>query len=135
MSFLRFKHVFAALMTLAFVSAFFLPQSINEVPRSHVQALFAPVAKPIRRIASALHAKVAPVAVKDYASPNSPRAAADVLRENQELWQRVENLSAQLDKLKELNSDRARMGDLRKLCTPFAVYGSDSANRDSLLLQ
>jgi cell shape-determining protein MreC len=135
MSYLRFNHVFGSLMLLALVSAFLLPQRVSSAPRSMVQNLFAPVARPARAITAWVHDRFSPPQVKDDASPEHPRTVAEVRTENDQLRQANVYLQAQLQELKEINADRARLGDLRALCTPFPVYAADAGVRESLLLQ
>jgi cell shape-determining protein MreC len=135
MSYLRFNHVFGFLMVLALVSAFLLPSRVSSAPRSMVQNLFAPVARPARAITLWAHDRISPPQVKDEASPEHPRNVAEVRTENDRLRQANAYLQAQLQELKEINADRARLGDLRALCTPFAVFAADAGVRESLLLQ
>ena len=137
MSYLRFNHVFGFLMLLALVSAFLLPSRVSSAPRSMVQNLFAPVARPARAIALWAHDRISPPQVKDDASPEHPRNIAEVRKENDQLRQANAYLQAQLQELKEINADRARLGDLRALCTPFPVFAGDAGAgvRESLMLQ
>ncbi len=65
------------------------------------------------------------------------RAAASVdelRRQNEDLQEQITTLTAELAKLKELNADRSKIGDLQSRCTPVQVSGGDAALRDSLLL-
>ena len=48
---MRFKDVFACLIILSFISAFFLPATLTN-PARNIQALFYPIARPARAIAS-----------------------------------------------------------------------------------
>src|SRR6266550_4178466 len=124
---LRFNQVFVALLGLSFLSAFVLPARYTN-PVRNLQGLFAPVARPARAVGYALHSRfAAPVKMDD-------RNAADVKEENLQLRAQLASLSGQLDELKRINAERQRLGDLRPLCTPFPVIGSDPATRDSLVL-
>jgi cell shape-determining protein MreC len=134
MSYLRFHHVFAFLMVLSVLCTFIAPK-INSRPQANVQAIFAPVSAPTRRIAAWAHDRWSASDVKDDASPGNPRSLADVQKENLELRVALANVTAQLQALKELNNDRSQLGSARNLCTPVAVIGSDTGNRESITLQ
>jgi cell shape-determining protein MreC len=47
----------------------------------------------------------------------------------------VANLRVQLDDLKRIAEDHARYGDIRALCTPYAVIGTDTGARSTLAIQ
>src|SRR6185437_8986870 len=55
--------------------------------------------------------------------------------ENEALKNDVANLRVQVDDLKRIAEDHARYGDIRALCTPYFVIGSDSGARSSLAIQ
>jgi cell shape-determining protein MreC len=135
MSFLKFHHVFSGLMLLALLSALVIPQDLNNVARAQVQALFAPVARPVRAIAAAVHRRVVPQDIADRASPSKPRSDAELRRENDQLRQQLAALTVQNERLEQQESQRSAMGDLRRFCTPVAVLGGDSSQGDLLLLQ
>jgi len=135
MSFLKFNHVFGALMLLSLASAFFIPQNISGRARAQVQNIFAPIARPVRLLAGAVHDKFAGEKSVDLASPDHPRDLEQVRRENDQLRQQNASLSRQLENLKELNADRSQLGELRKFCTPFEIFGGDAGQRQSLLLK
>jgi cell shape-determining protein MreC len=134
MSYLRFQHVFAFLMVLSLLCTFIAPK-IHSRPQANVQAIFAPVSVPARRIAGWAHDRWTSSAVKDDASPANPRSLAEVQRENLDLRVALANVTAQLQNLKELNKDRSQLGSARSLCTPVSVIGSDAGNRESITLQ
>ena len=123
---LRFHQVFVLLLALAFVSAFFLPQRLTDRLRG-VQALFAPVSRPTRAVASSLHERFAQ-------QHRDTRDVTDVKLENERLRTMVMSLSGQLEELKRIANDLDRLGDIRPLCTRFKVIGDDIGARDSLLL-
>ena len=123
---LKFNQVFVGLLGLAFLSAFVLPARFTN-PVRNLQGLFAPVARPARAVGYAVHSRFAP-------PPRDDRKVEDVKDENLQLRAQLANLSGQLEELKRINGDRERLGDLRPLCTPFPVLGSDPASRDSLVL-
>jgi cell shape-determining protein MreC len=123
---LKFNQVFVGLLGLSFLSAFVVPARFTN-PVRNLQGLFAPVARPARALGYALHAR--------FARPETDnRSVADVKDENIRLRAELASLTGQLDELKRINGDRERLGDLRPLCTPFPVLGSDPASRDSLVL-
>ncbi|MGH7214582.1 MAG: rod shape-determining protein MreC [Tepidisphaeraceae bacterium] len=135
MSRLRFKHIFVALLVLALLSAFVLPARYTTPARATAQGLFAPVAKPANALARSLHTRFVGDKRVDDANPaGPPRPAQDVLAENERLRVALANLTSQLDGLKRLNADREMLGDVRPLCKPVAVVGSDSGPRESLVL-
>jgi cell shape-determining protein MreC len=134
MSYLRFHHVFAFLMVLSVLCTFIAPK-IHSRPQANVQAIFAPISAPTRRIAAWAHDRFAASEVKDDASPDNPRSLSEVQKENTELRVALANVTAQLQALKELNNDRSQLGSARSLCTPVSVIGSDTGNRESLTLQ
>jgi cell shape-determining protein MreC len=113
-------------LALSIISAFVLPARLTNPVRT-VQGLFAPVARPTRAIAGALHARLAP-------RQRDSRDVTDVKDENERLRAQVVSLTGQLEELKRINEDRNRLGDIRPLCTPFPVIGSDGGVRDSLAI-
>src|SRR5690606_20296943 len=134
MSFIRFNHVFSLLMSLAFISAFILPQfsaarGVSGKAAAHVRAIFAPVSLPFHRIGTWAHA-----AFFSGASPDA-RPEAEIRLENDYLRTEIVRLTKQLEELLALNADRELLGDLRQYCTPMAVVGTDSGNRETLLLR
>src|SRR5438552_5273035 len=135
MSFLKFNQVFTALMLLALLSAFFIPQNLSNTARAQVQNIFAPVARPARLVASAIHDRLAGERLVDLASPGRPRDLVELRSENDLLRQLNASLTLQLEKLKELNADRSQLGDVRVYCTPFQVFGGDAGVRQSLYLK
>jgi len=134
MSYLRFNHVFFALMGLALVSAFVLPVQAGDRVRAQVQNLFAPVSWPVNRLAGWVHSTVAGQPLRDDGSGKHPRSSAELLEENQRLRIEVASLSGQLQRIAVLESERARLGEVRAFCTPFSVIGADAGPRQSLLI-
>src|SRR6478735_10015934 len=100
MSYLRFHHVFAFLMVLSVLCTFIAPK-IHSRPQANVQAIFAPISAPTRRVAAWAHGKWAASDVKDDASPGNPRSLSEVQKENLELRVALANVTAQLQALKE----------------------------------
>src|ERR1043165_2616752 len=129
MSEIRFNHVFVCLIALSILTAFVInPRYTNRV--RNVQAVFAPVAAPTRRIASVFHERYGRAQDED-----DRRAGADVRAENERLRTAMLSLSGQLEELKRINADRNQVGDLRPLCSPVKVIGSDTGTRESLVVQ
>ena len=124
---LRFNTVFAALLALAFLSAFVLPPQLGNRLRG-MQAVFAPVSRPTRAVASAARNKIAPIRHRDT------RDVTDVKDENERLRVMVMSLSGQLEELRRVTNDLDKLGDVRQHCTRFKVIGDDAGLRDSLLL-
>ena len=124
---LRFNQVFVALLFGSFLAAFVLPATITDSARN-VQKLFAPVSWPARKIASTVRNRVAPPEqIRD------DRRADDVKAENEHLKAMVLSLSGQLEEMRRINEERAKLGDVRPMCTRFRVVGGDpSLSRDSL---
>jgi hypothetical protein len=131
---LRFNHVFFGLMLLSFLSAYVFSPRVTDRPRAHVQNIFAPVAKPANAIGGWIHRKISPPQVRDDGSPAHPRSEVEVLQENQRLRIQIANQQAIITQFQEREADRAKLGDLRDLCTPFSVIGGDSGMRDSLMI-
>lgn len=123
---LRFNQVFVGLLALALLSAFVLPASLTDRLRG-LQALFAPVSRPTRSIASSLHERFA-------SQHRDTRDVTDVKDENQRLRVLVMSLSGQLEELRRVANDLDRLGDVRQHCTRFKVIGDGTDTRDSLLL-
>jgi hypothetical protein len=134
MSFVRFNHVFLALMGLSLASVAISPR-IGAAPRVNLQALFAPISVPVRGIASWAHTRFTDTTPRDIASPDTPRTVAQVRQENTELRLAVIELTKQLEHLQLLNADREKLGVLRQQCTPVDVIGADSGVRETLQLE
>jgi hypothetical protein len=129
MSFIRFNHVFALLMLLSIVSAFVIPQRITGKLAAHVRGVFAPVSMPLHRVGTWFHSAFL------ASAPVEDRPEADVAAENDRLRTELVRLSKQLEDLQALNADRELLGDLRQHCKPLAVVGTDTGNRETLLLR
>ena len=130
----RINHPFWAVMAVSFLAAFVVPERFTTPARSPVAGVFAPVSVPVRWVAGAFYAKVHPAA-GDPASPATPRAAGTVFVENARLRGSLAALQVKFDQLARVNADRQAVGDIRPLCKPAAVTGSDSSGvRDVLLI-
>jgi hypothetical protein len=135
MSQLRFNHVLAVLMLLAALAAFVIPQRISAPAQAQLQVLFSPISRPIYSIAGWVHDRSAPQpSPRAEGSPDEPRSIDELIRENNDLRQQNLMLAGQLDKLKELDAERAKVGNLQDQCIVVAVTGGDSGFTDTLHL-
>lgn len=134
MPFIRFNQIFWLLMALAFTSAFILPrfsatQNIGTKASAQVRGIFAPISFPLHRLGTWTYSALFADAVADHRPDDQLRSENDYLRTE------LVRLTRQLEELLALNSDRELLGDLRAYCTPMAVVGSDSGNRQTLVLR
>jgi cell shape-determining protein MreC len=135
MSQLRFNHVFAVLMLLAALAAFVIPQRISSPAQAQLQVLFSPISRPIYSLAGWVHDRAAPAPrPRDEGSQDHPRTVDELIRENNDLRQQNLTLSGQLEKLKELDAERAKVGNLQDQCVVVATTGGDSGLTDTLHL-
>lgn len=117
---LKFQHVFAGLMVIAFICAFVFPrQTKPKSPLLHV--LFAPVSRPAAAIGNSFRGRF------DKKPSTDERPDEDIRQENERLRAELVYQSSQLELLKKINADRASLGSIRELCTPVAVVGGDSS--------
>ena len=123
---LGFNQFFFAILGACLVSAFVLPTRFTDPVRGAVQGMFAPVARPVRLMASAVRGR--------FEKPADVRAPKDITEENQRLRATVTSLMGQVEELQKLAADRRRLKDVGQLCTPMMVIGSDAAARDSLTI-
>jgi hypothetical protein len=63
----------------------------------------------------------------DDGSPAKPRLVSTVYAENHDLRDQLVSLQVKFDALSRLNADRQAVGDIRNLCAPAKVTGSDSS--------
>src|SRR5690349_10624017 len=122
----RFKHVFFGLMGLAALSAFVIPPRYTDRVSPPLQILFAPVAAPVHALVSRAAGGGGP----DL--PPDQRPAYAIRLENDRLVQENIWLRQHLEELQRINNEREKLGDLRSLCTPVKVLGSDLGLRESL---
>jgi cell shape-determining protein MreC len=134
---LRFTHIFTLLLIMAAIGAFVVPVGTGDGARAVVAGVFAPVSWPARAAAGWVHDSVrGNRPVDDVVAGGARARTVDQLRgENEALRLTVANLSSQLASLKQLNADRQMLGDVRPLCDPFPVVGTDSGPRRALILQ
>jgi hypothetical protein len=124
----RFNYVFAALMSVAFVCAFIVPQNLLDPARLNAAGLFNPLSYPLRRLTLVV---TAPFVRHDPSAVALPQSLAE---ENDQLRQHVVQLQATVDRLQKQQAEREKLGDIEALCTPVAVAGADAAGRDDLIL-
>ena len=129
MSTLRANPLFSILMFLGLVSAFLLPSDFTSSIAPQLQYLFAPVARPVRAIAGSFHDRMSGPPPRDL------RAPVQIAQQNRELIELNLQLAHEVEDLRRLNADRARLGSLRPLCTPVPVIGPGLDGRDALQVQ
>ena len=130
---IRFNHVFLALLLFCACSAFLLPRYVGAA-RAPVQNIYFPVSRPTRLIVQWLLNRVDHRGTPDAYSPEHPRSDDDIRQENLDLHQQVLNLTMLLQKMEQVESQRAAMGDLRNYCVPFKATGGDTGTRLSLFI-
>jgi len=128
MSYIRFNHVFAALLLISALAAFAIPEKYSVKPLPGVQAVFAPVSFPLRKLGAWAHDRLAP---RDLAGKRSLEALA---AENERLKNQNGWLRKQVDIERSRNAQWAPLADLRERCVVLAVAGTDGGTRDSLAL-
>lgn len=136
MSNLRFNHVFTALMLVSLFSAFVIPPKFTNPARTEFQGIFSPISRPVRAMAELVYRRVHPDVPVDDGSPTAVRPPETLLQENRQLRLALANLEVKFEQLSQLNADRQLVGgNIRPLCKPATVTGSDSSGlRESLLL-
>jgi hypothetical protein len=124
---LKFNHLFFVLMFAACLSGFVVPQRYTDKVEPQIQGLFAPVSIPARWAGGALERRMAgPVEQTDT------RPLAAIRDQNDFLQQQNAWLTQELNEERKLNQERELVGDIRKLCTPVPVIGTDSGTGESL---
>ena len=122
-------------MVMAFLVAFVLPARISTPGVEQLQGIFAPVSRPMRALAGFVYRRFHPAMVTDDRSPATPREESTVFEENHQLLSAYASLQVKFDQLSQLNADRQAVGDIRALCKPATVTGSDvSGLRETLTL-
>src|SRR5688500_19955243 len=106
-----FNQFFAAILGACLVSAFVLSPRFTDPVRGAVQGMFAPVARPVRLIASAVRGR--------FDKPEDVRAPKDISEENERLRATVTSLMGQIEELQKLAADRRRLKNVGQLCTPM----------------
>lgn len=119
--------MFAALIALSFITAFVLPARFTVPGAGWLQGLFAPVSRPVGAIARLALGRFHPDSVTDPASTDKPRLQQSVYEENQQLRSAYASLLTKFDALSKLNADRQAVGDIRSLCKPATVTGTEGS--------
>ena len=128
MSYIRFNHVFGLLLLVSALAAFAIPEKYSVKPLPGVQALFAPVSIPARRLGGWAHDLLFP---RDLAGRRSLEAVA---AENERLANTVGYVQKQLEAERRRNAQWAPLADLRDRCIFLTVSGVDAGTRESLAL-
>lgn len=131
MAAIKFNHAFAVLMAGCAAAALFLPKEASDRLRTPLVLLFAPVSGPVTRGAGWLGERIKPHEfVRD---PTSPRTFDELDSENHNLRVELVSLSAQLEGLKQLNTDRQMLGSVRERSVPARVVGLDAGTVRKML--
>ena len=132
----RFNAIFMLLMAIALVNAFILPPRTTNPIRKDFEGLFYPVSRPVNRLAGIIARRFEKTEVVDAGSPDTPRPAETILEENRHLRDALASLQVKYDQLAQLNADRASVGNVRDICQPYKIAGTDSSGlRESLVLE
>jgi len=86
------------------VIAFLVPEQTSGKFQPQVQAVFAPVSRPVGAIASLISNRVSPTVSDDR------RAADDIRSENIQLRAEVDALSTQLEEMYRQNAELGKLG-------------------------
>jgi cell shape-determining protein MreC len=125
---LRFNQVFGALMFLSFLCAFVFPQRVTDLGRVQLEGIFIPVSRPAYHLANWVRGHFS------HDAPQDSRPMDEIRQENLELKEEVNRLQMQVQRLAALADERQSLGDLQSLCERCTVSGTDSGNRDGLIL-
>jgi cell shape-determining protein MreC len=132
---LRSNHLFFGLLGFSFLTAFVLPARFTTPGFQQLQGVFAPVSRPVRAVAWWGYNRTHRIEVVDDRSPAQPRPTTTVYEENHELLTALASLQIKFDQLSQLNADRQSVGDIRPLCKPATVTGSEvSGLREGLTI-
>src|SRR5258708_1893366 len=113
MSYIKFNHVFGLLLALSAAAAFVIPEKYSVKPLPGLQAVFAPVSIPVRRIGGWAHDRLFP---RDLAGKRTLQA---VVAENERLTNVTGFLQKQLEAERRRNAEWAPLADLRDRCIPL----------------
>ncbi|MBV8782018.1 MAG: hypothetical protein JO353_11525 [Phycisphaerae bacterium] len=128
---LRFNHVFLALLIFCGLTAFLLPRFADPA-RAPFQNIFFPISRPVRLLVDWARLRFDHHADANWTT--AQRTDDDIRKENVELHAQVASLTAQVEKLQEREDQRAKLGPLRNLCTPFNIIGGDAGTSESLVI-
>lgn len=129
MAAIKFNHVFWLLMVGGVASSLALKPTTADALRAPIALLFAPVSEPVTKGSLWLNERI-----DSGKKPTVPgtRTFDELDAENATLRNQLASLSAQLDELKQLNTDRAMMGDVRNRAVPARVLGADAGIKQML---
>lgn len=127
----RARTTYIGLLAVCGAAALFAPT----FPRlqSASAAVFAPVSHPAHAVGGVVTGWLEPAEPIDSASPDDPRAVARVYAENESLRQLLLAQTEQLERLKQINRDRDKLGtSIRNRCNPLRVVGLVEGEGDLL---
>jgi cell shape-determining protein MreC len=128
-SYLRFQHVFYALMGLSAIVAFLVPSRTADHYQPRGEILFSPIARPVGSIARAITRRTGTAS----AATNDHRPDMEIRSENESLRGEVMRLNARVAELTRQQNELGKLsGNLKELCQVTKVIGADSGNRDSI---
>ena len=133
MSSLRFNYLFAALLGASFVTAFVIPSKYTTRGFGQLQGVFSPVSRPIRALLGGISRHYRQEPIHDDLSPQKPRDESAVFAQNHELLAAYASLELKFNQLSQLNADRQSVGDIRRLCKPAGVTGSETSGLREVL--
>ena len=129
MSYIRFNHVFSALLFLSLLSAFVIPRRYTTKAQPQVQAVFAPVSVPAARTGAWARRQVGADAARDR------RSVAELVAQNEALRNQYGHAQAQLELTRQRMAEWERLGPIADLCVPVGVVGQDAGTRESFALR
>jgi cell shape-determining protein MreC len=135
MAWITFNRIYAGLIIVAVVSAMILPKPFSDRARAQIQRAFMPITYPIHTVASIAARRISPQLPDVEQARGGPRTYQEIADENRDLRMEVAHLTAQLQKLQEINADRAAIGPIREHCRPLQVDGMDPGLRRALTLR
>ncbi len=128
MSRVQFNQVFIVLLLLSFLSAFILPRRMTDLGRMQLQTLLIPISQPTYTLANA---------IRNHFQPHTPedtRPLETIEQENLGLKQQIQEMSTQIEDLKQRAGERESLGGFETYCTRFEVTAADSDNREGLTI-
>lgn len=125
----RFNHLFLSLLLVSATCAFLVPREPADLLRAQVDAVFLPVAYPVRLVVAAVRGE------RLVGEFDADRAPAEAREEIERLRSQLVNALGQIDEMRRRSAERELAGDARKYSLPFRVAGGDPGGRDALLVQ
>jgi cell shape-determining protein MreC len=121
-------------MLLSFVTAFLLPARFTTPAQGELLGIFSPISRPTRGLMIAIDRYFHPAVTVDDGSPAKPREVQTVYQENHQLREQLVALELKFEALSKLDADRQAVGDIRPLCEPATVTGSEGSGLGQSLL-